>query len=47
MTTDSLGISIGVPNYLGDHVEFEMDYNTLKPYLNPTYADDLSDGSQQ
>lgn len=33
LTEKSLGISISLPNYLGDHAEFEMDYNSLAPYL--------------
>ena len=35
LTDNSLGISIGLPNYLGDHIELESDYNSLKPYLKP------------
>ncbi len=30
-----LGISLSVPNYLGDHVEFEKNINELKSYLLP------------
>lgn len=37
LTKDRLGISIGVPNYLGDHVEFEQDYSKLKDYLKPSF----------
>jgi hypothetical protein len=33
LTPDKLGISIGVPNYIGDHVEFEAEYTKLKDYL--------------
>lgn len=33
LTPDRLGISIGVPNYIGDHVEFEREYSKLKDYL--------------
>lgn len=33
-TPDKLGISIGVPNYLGDHAEFEQAYTNLKPFLS-------------
>ena len=29
-TTDKVGISLGVPNYLGDHIEFEQEYKKLK-----------------
>jgi hypothetical protein len=43
LTPDSLGISIGVPNYLGDHVDFEMDYNALKPFLNPEFSPNFHD----
>lgn len=37
MTADSLGISIGLPNYLGDHIELEADYDSLKPYLKSDF----------
>jgi len=37
LTDDRLGISIGLPNYLGDHAEFEMDYASLSPYLDPLF----------
>jgi len=37
LTENSLGISIAVPNYLGDHVEFTMDYNSLKSFINPDF----------
>lgn len=33
LTPDSLGISLSVPNFLGDHVEFEKKYSELKDYL--------------
>jgi len=33
MTTDTLGISIGVPNYIGDHVEFEREYDKISNFL--------------
>lgn len=33
LTQDGLGISISVPNFLGDHVEFEKSYSELKEYL--------------
>ncbi len=32
-TPDKLGISIEVPNYLGDHVEFEQEKSKLEDYL--------------
>lgn len=32
-TPDKLGISMGVPNYIGDHVEFEESYSNLKDFL--------------
>jgi len=37
ITPDTLGISISVPNYVGDHVEFEKKLTELKDYLNPAY----------
>lgn len=33
LTPDRLGISISVPNYIGDHIEFEREYGKLKDYL--------------
>ncbi|HKL78861.1 MAG TPA: hypothetical protein VJ888_00345, partial [Mobilitalea sp.] len=33
LTFDSLGISIAVPNYLGDHVEFERKFTELTDFL--------------
>lgn len=33
LTPDSLGISISVPHYAGDHVEFEREYTKLIRYL--------------
>jgi len=33
MTTDALGISIGVPHYIGDHVEFERKYDKISKFL--------------
>ncbi len=33
MTPEKLGISFGVPNYIGDHVEFERGYDKLGKYL--------------
>jgi hypothetical protein len=38
LTPDSLGISIGVPNYLGDHVEFEKEFSGLKEFIKPEYS---------
>lgn len=38
LTPDRLGISIGVPNYLGDHVEFEKEYSLLKDFLKPEFT---------
>lgn len=32
-TPDKLGISIGLPNYLGDHVEFEKNLSELGDYM--------------
>jgi len=37
LTGDRLGISLGLPNYLGDHAEFEMDYQSLASYLEPGF----------
>jgi len=37
LTEDRLGISLGLPNFLGDHAEFEMDYKSLTPYLQPVF----------
>ncbi|HWT73100.1 MAG TPA: hypothetical protein VN258_00025, partial [Mobilitalea sp.] len=34
-TPDKLGISIGVPNYIGDHVELEREYTKLKDFIKP------------
>lgn len=33
MTVDRLGISLSVPNYIGDHVEFEADKKNLQEYI--------------
>lgn len=33
LTCNSLGISIMVPNYLGDHVEFERKFTELRDFL--------------
>lgn len=32
-TPDRLGISLEVPNYIGDHIEFEREYSKLKDFL--------------
>ncbi len=34
---NSLGISLSVPHYIGDHVEFERDYSKLEKYLKPGF----------
>lgn len=36
-TPEKLGISLGVPNYIGDHVEFERSYEELKDFIKPEY----------
>lgn len=36
-TPGKLGISVGVPNYAGDHVEFEKEYSKIQKYLQPDY----------
>lgn len=33
LTPQKIGISFGVPNYIGDHVEFERNYDSLKKFL--------------
>lgn len=33
LTSENLGISISVPNYIGDHVEFERPISELKKFL--------------
>lgn len=33
LTPDRLGISLSVPNYAGDHVEFEREYTKILKYL--------------
>lgn len=33
LTPDGLGITLSVPNYLGDHIEFEKNYSELEDYL--------------
>jgi hypothetical protein len=37
LTPNRLGISVSVPNYLGDHLEFEREYSDLKQYLKLDY----------
>lgn len=37
LTPERLGISIGVPNYAGDHVEFEQNYTEIEEFINPDY----------
>jgi len=32
-TPNRLGISVSVPNYLGDHIEFEREYSDITQYL--------------
>lgn len=38
LTNDSLGISIEVPNYAGDHAEFEQALTHLDQYLKPEFS---------
>ncbi len=38
LTNDSLGISIEVPNYAGDHAEFEQTLTRLERYLKPEFS---------
>ena len=35
LTPGQLGISVSLPNYLGDHAEFEQDYDKLTEFLLP------------
>ncbi|MBH1939629.1 hypothetical protein I5677_01820 [Mobilitalea sibirica] len=37
LTAEKLGISIAVPNFVGDHAELEKKYIDIKNYLNPIY----------
>lgn len=37
LTPDRLGISFGVPNYIGDHVEFEREYSEFSEFLKPEF----------
>lgn len=37
LTPERIGISMGVPNYAGDHVEFEQAYTELEEFINPDY----------
>lgn len=39
LTPDKLGISIGIPNFLGDHAEFEQEYAKLKDYLKKNISE--------
>ena len=39
LTHDRLGISVSVPNYIGDHVEFEKNYSEIEDYLKPVLRD--------
>ncbi len=34
---NSMGISLSVPHYIGDHVEFEREYSKLEKYLKPGF----------
>lgn len=38
LTDDSIGISIEVPNYAGDHAEFEKPLALLDQYLKPDFS---------
>ncbi len=38
LTEDSIGISIEVPNYAGDHAEFEQAFTHLDQYLKPEFS---------
>lgn len=38
LTNDSIGISIEVPNYAGDHAEFEQPLSLLDQYLKPEFT---------
>jgi hypothetical protein len=37
LTPDKLGISVAVPNYIGDHVEFEREFSKLEDFLVPGF----------
>jgi hypothetical protein len=37
LTPERLGISLSVPNYIGDHVEFERDYSELGDFLTKDF----------
>lgn len=37
ITPDKIGISLGGPHYLGDHIEFEKDYKELKEFLKSDF----------
>jgi hypothetical protein len=38
LTNDSLGISIEMPHYAGDHAEFEQAFSRLGQYLKPEFS---------
>lgn len=38
LTSNKLGVSISVPNFVGDHVEFEKYYSELEPFLNEEFT---------
>ena len=38
LTTNRLGISVSVPNYIGDHVEFEREFSELEEFLVPGFV---------
>lgn len=42
LTPTKFGVSVSVPNFAGDHVELEKEYEELKDYLNPDYHWDFS-----
>jgi len=37
LTHNRLGISLGVPTYIGDHVEYEKKYTRLQDFLKPDF----------
>ncbi len=39
LTKDRVGISIEVPNYAGDHAEFEQEMTMLEQYLKPEFSE--------
>lgn len=42
LTKDSLGISIEVPNYAGDHAEFEQALTDLDQFLKPAFSESVT-----